>query len=436
MARKFEDNTTLMHHARKGVITEEMEFVAKNESVPVETIRDELAAGRLVIPANINHKSLKPVGIGRALTVKVNANIGNSQMASDIDAEVQKLNVCLKYGADAVMDLSTGGDLDAIRKAIIENSPIPVGTVPVYQAVEMVDKVEDLTGDLLIEVIERQAEQGVDFMTIHAGILLHHMPLVAGRTTGIVSRGGSLLAQWMLHYHKENPLYDRFDDILKIAKKYDVTLSLGDGLRPGSLADASDEGQFAELSVLGELTKKAWEEDVQVMIEGPGHVPLNQIEMNMKKEQELCFDAPFYVLGPIVTDIAPGYDHITAAIGASVAAMHGASFLCYVTPKEHLGLPNAEDVRTGIISFKIAAHAADVALGKPGAIERDNALSKARFEFDWERQFELALDPDRAREYFDASTGPVETFSTSNFCSMCGPKFCAMRIFQNAAKEK
>ncbi len=434
--RTLTDNATLANHAAKGIIAQEMEIAARDERLTVETVRDELAAGTMVIPANVNHKNLKPKAIGRGATVKINANIGNSALLSNIEEELKKVEICERYGADALMDLSTGGDLDAIRRAIIDRATIPVGTVPAYEIVSRVEKIEDITPQLILEIIEKQAAQGVDFMTIHAGLRLTHMHMAAGRATGIVSRGGAIIAQWMLHYRKDNPFYTHFDEILKIAKKYDVTLSLGDGLRPGSLADASDAAQFAELEVLGELTRRCREERVQVMIEGPGHVPLNQIEMNMKKEREICGDAPFYVLGPIVTDIAPGYDHITAAIGSALAAYHGASFLCYVTPKEHLGLPNAEDVRNGIIAFKIAAHAADVAKGKTWTAERDKAMSKARFEFDWETQFSLALDPDRAREYFDASRNQSsECFSTAEYCTMCGPKFCAMRLFKEAKED-
>jgi phosphomethylpyrimidine synthase len=357
--------------------------------------------------------------------VKINANIGNSAVTSDIAGELEKLGMAVRYGADTVMDLSTGRDIDATRQAIIAASTVPVGTVPMYQAIQTVDSVEELTADDLLEMIEHQARQGVDYMTIHAGILLEHLPLVYGRVTGIVSRGGSLHAYWMMHHRKQNPLYDRFDDVCDILRHYDVTISLGDSLRPGSLHDASDRAQFAELEVLGELTKRAWEHDVQVMVEGPGHIPMHQIEMNVRKQKEICHEAPFYTLGPLVTDIAPGYDHITSAIGAAMIGWYGADMLCYVTPKEHLGLPNAEDVRNGVIAYKIAAHAADVARGRPNARDRDDALSRARYAFDWNEQFRLSLDPDRAREYHD-ETLPAEYFKSAEFCAMCGPKFCSM----------
>jgi len=423
-------NNTQMHKARKGIITKEMEKVAEIEFLDAEYIRSEVARGRMVIPANINHKNLIPAGIGINARTKINSNIGNSSVDSDIDKEIEKLNISVKYGADTLMDLSTGGDIDAIRKRIIDESPIPIGTVPIYQALEEVPEIKDLSEDGLIDMIEHQAKQGVDYMTIHAGVLLHMMPMVSKRLMGIVSRGGSIISEWMLYHHKENPLYTGFDRILEIAKKYDVTLSLGDALRPGCLADASDEGQFAELDVLGELTKKAWEKDVQVMVEGPGHVPFDQIEMNVKRQIEICNEAPFYVLGPIVTDIAPGYDHITSAIGATMAAFHGAAMLCYVTPKEHLGLPDLEDVRVGIVSYKIAAHSADIARHRPKAREVDDALSRARYEFDWNKQFELSMDPERAKEMHD-ETLPQEVFKEAEFCSMCGPKFCAYKISRN-----
>jgi phosphomethylpyrimidine synthase len=416
-----------------------MEYVAKDERLDAEQVRAEVASGRAIIPANINHPELQPAGIGVAFRCKVNANIGNSALGSDERGELEKLGLCLRYGADAVMDLSTGHRIIEIREALLRYSPIPLGTVPIYEAIEGVDDVTKLTIDDLLGVIEAQAKQGVDFMTIHAGVLLEFMPLIQGRITGIVSRGGSLMAQWMLHHHKQNPFYTHFDAICEIFKKYDVAFSLGDGLRPGSLHDASDQAQFAELKVLGELTRKAWAHDVQVMIEGPGHVPLDQIEMNVKKQAELCHGAPFYTLGPIVTDIAPGYDHITSAIGAAMIAWHGTALLCYVTPKEHLGLPEPEDVRQGLVAYRIAAHAADVARKRPGARERDDAISHARYTFDWAKQFELALDPERAREYHDESL-PQSDHKVSEFCSMCGPKFCAMRISQqiedwNAAIE-
>ncbi len=429
---------TQMDYAREGVITPEMEYVAQREQLPVELVRDEVARGRMVIPANINHYSLEPMAIGIAAKCKVNANIGNSAVVSDVEGELEKLRVALKYGADTVMDLSTGGNIDEIREAIIANSPVPVGTVPIYQALQEVRSIENLTEQDILDMIEHQAQQGVDYMTIHAGVLREFLPLVNHRLMGIVSRGGSIMAEWMTVHGKQNPLYTNFDKICEIFKKYDVTFSLGDGLRPGCINDASDEAQFAELKVLGELTKKAWEHGVQVMIEGPGHVPMDQIEMNIKKEMELCHEAPFYVLGPLVTDIAPGYDHIASAIGAAMAGWYGASMLCYVTPKEHLGLPNAEDVKQGLIAYKIAAHAADLARHRPGAKEWDDAMSRARYEFDWEKQFELAIDPETARKYHD-ETLPQEGFKSAKFCSMCGPSFCAYRISQNvqeAVKEE
>ena len=420
-------NVTQMHLARQGQVTEEMARVAARERLEPELIRAEVARGRMVIPANVMHPELDPLGIGIAATCKINANIGNSAVTSDAKHELEKLALCLKHGADTVMDLSTGGNIPGIRESIIRASPIPVGTVPIYECLVHVDEVEDLTPRILLDIIEKQAQQGVDYMTIHAGLLRDFIPLAAKRTTGIVSRGGALMAQWMLSNKAENPLYTAFDDICEIFKKYDVTFSLGDGLRPGCLADASDAAQFAELKVLGELTRRAWAHDVQVMVEGPGHVPLDQIPMNMEKERELCDEAPFYVLGPLVTDIAPGYDHITSAIGAAVAAQHGAAMLCYVTTKEHLGLPDLEDVRAGIIAYKIAAHAADVARHRPGARDRDDALSRARYAFDWKKQFELSLDPELAQSMHD-ETLSAEHFKTAEFCSMCGPKFCSMRI--------
>jgi phosphomethylpyrimidine synthase len=423
-------NVSQMHYARKGVITEEMTFVALREKIEPELVRGEIARGRAIIPANIHHKSLEPMGIGVAFKCKINSNIGNSATTSNIGEELKKLHHSVHYGADTVMDLSTGGDIPTIRKAIIEASPVPIGTVPIYEALSRVKRNEDLTIGIMLEVIEEQAEQGVDYMTIHAGVLREFVPLVRNRITGIVSRGGALLAQWMNAHKKENFLYEHFDDICKIFKKHDVSFSLGDGLRPGCLADASDAAQFAELKVLGELTKKAWEHDVQVMIEGPGHIPMDQIEMQVKKEMELCHEAPFYTLGPLVIDIAPGYDHITSAIGAAMIGWHGASMLCYVTPKEHLGLPNKADVKDGIITYKIAAHAADLAKGHPGAQIRDNALSKARFEFRWDDQFNLGLDPDKAREFHD-ETLPRDSAKVAHFCSMCGPHFCSMKITQD-----
>ena len=426
---------TQMYYAKKGVITPEMNYVAQAEMLNPELVRSEVAAGKMIIPANIHHENLLPMAIGREAKTKINANIGNSSLSSDIDAELEKLQICLKYGADTVMDLSTGGDLDAIRSAIIANSSIPIGTVPMYQIIHDIKEVENLTASDILKTLEKQARQGVSYFTIHAGFLLKFMPLVAKRKMGIVSRGGSLTASWMMHHHKENPFYEAFDDILEICAAHDVALSLGDGLRPGCLYDATDEAQLSELRVLGELTLRAWEKNVQVMIEGPGHIPLNQIEYNMKIERELCHGAPFYVLGPLTTDIGAGYDHITSAIGGTMAAFYGASMLCYVTPKEHLGLPNANDVREGIVAHKIAAHAADVALGKAGAIERDHAMSDARYAFDWNRQFELSLDPERARELHDESL-PQESFKKAEFCSMCGPKFCAYKISKNLTKEK
>ena len=424
------ENVTQMHHARNGRITPEMQYVAEREKVEPELIRSEIARGRLIIPSNVNHATLEPMGIGIALTCKINANIGNSATTSNIDGELEKLEWAVKYGADTVMDLSTGGDIPEIRKAIIQASKVPVGTVPVYEILSRVKRIEDVSHQLILEVIEEQAEQGVDYMTIHAAVMLRHVPLAINRVTGIVSRGGSVAAKWMLYHHRENPFYEVFEDICKIFKKHDVAFSLGDGLRPGSLADASDEAQFAELEVMGQLTKVAWEQDVQVMIEGPGHIPMDEIEMNVKKEMELCHEAPFYVLGPLVTDVAPGYDHITSAIGAAMAAQAGTSMLCYVTPKEHLGLPNAEDVRVGCIAYKIAAHAADIARKRPGARDRDDALSHARFNFDWEKQFELSLDPETARSMHD-ETLPQSQFKEAKFCSMCGPKFCSMAITQD-----
>ncbi|HEV2305773.1 MAG TPA: phosphomethylpyrimidine synthase ThiC [Candidatus Acidoferrales bacterium] len=424
-------NVSQMHYARLEIVTEEMEYVARREKITPELVRGEVARGRAIIPANIHHKNLEPMGIGVAFKCKINANIGNSATTSNIGEELEKLHRAVHYGADTAMDLSTGGEIPKIRKAIIDASPVPIGTVPIYEALSRVRRTEDLSIELMLEVIEEQAEQGVDYMTIHAGVLREFLPLVRNRITGIVSRGGSLLAVWMSHHKKENFLYEHFDKICKIFKKHDVSFSLGDGLRPGSIADASDEAQFAELKVLGELTKQAWEHDVQVMIEGPGHIPMDQIELQVKKENELCYEAPFYTLGPLVTDIAPGYDHITSAIGAAMIGWHGASMLCYVTPKEHLGLPNADDVRQGVIAYKIAAHAADVARHRPGARDRDDALSYARFLFDWNKQFELSLDPETARAMHD-ETLPDDFYKDAKFCSMCGPKFCSMNQTQLA----
>jgi phosphomethylpyrimidine synthase len=424
---------TQMYYARRGVITQEMEYIAKREHVTGELIRSEVARGRMIIPANIHHTNLEPMCIGVASSCKINANIGNSSTTSNIDEEVAKLHYAVKYGADTIMDLSTGGDIPRIRKAIIDASPIPVGTVPIYEALGRVRRVEDLNLNVMLEVIEEQAEQGVDYMTIHAGVLVQYVPLTTKRITGIVSRGGAILAEWMVKNHKQNFLYEHFDEICKIFQKHDVSFSLGDGLRPGCVADASDAAQFAELKTLGELTRKAWEYDVQVMIEGPGHIPMDQIQMQVEKEVEMCNEAPFYTLGPLVTDFAPGYDHITSAIGAAMIGWYGASMLCYVTPKEHLGLPNREDVKQGIIAYKIAAHAADIARHRPGARDRDDELSRARYRFDWRKQFELSLDPETAEAMHD-ETLPEEGFKDAAFCSMCGPKFCSMN--HSAKTEK
>ncbi|WP_148823172.1 phosphomethylpyrimidine synthase ThiC [Campylobacter concisus] len=424
---------TQMYYARRGELTKEMSYVAKVEGIGENLLIDEVANGRIIIPANINHANLKPMGIGRKLKTKINANIGNSSLSSDICAELRKLEICLEFGADTVMDLSTDGDLDAIRSAIIEHSSVPVGTVPMYEILKEAKEVTNITNELILSVLEKQARQGVSYFTIHAGFLREFLPLVKKRKMGIVSRGGSLSASYMSKLNRQNPFYEIFDQILEICAKYDVSLSLGDGLRPGCLYDATDEAQLSELKVLGELTLRAWQKDVQVMIEGPGHVPLSQIEYNMKIEQELCHDAPFYVLGPLVSDIGAGYDHITSAIGGTMAAYHGASMLCYVTQKEHLGLPNENDVREGIVAHKIAAHAADVALGKAGAIEKDHAMSDARYAFDWNKQFELSFDPKKARELHDESL-PEDAFKSAHFCSMCGPKFCAYKISKDLEK--
>jgi phosphomethylpyrimidine synthase len=420
---------TQMHFARQGTITPEMRRVAEREQLSPEVIRDEVARGRLVIPANVNHlaQRLDPMAIGQVASVKINANIGNSAVESNIDQELEKLHHAVHYGADTVMDLSTGGDIDAIREAIVAASPVPIGTVPIYQAIEAAGDVSTLTVDHIFDNIEHQARQGVDYVTVHAGILREHIPFAIGRVTGIVSRGGSLMAYWMTQHGKQNPLYEFYDRLLEIAREYDVTLSLGDGLRPGSLADATDKAQLAELQVLGELTERAWTKDVQVMIEGPGHIPMHQIELNVRLEKEICHEAPFYTLGPLVTDIAPGYDHITSAIGAAMIGWYGADMLCYVTRKEHLGLPNAEEVREGVIAYKIAAHAADIARRRPGVRDRDDALSRARYGFDWNEQFRLSLDPERARELHDEAL-PAEYFKSAEFCAMCGPKFCSMHI--------
>ncbi len=428
--RENDGNRSQMHYARKGVITEEMQFVAKREKLEPEFVRAEVARGRMVIPANINHKNLEPMCIGINSLCKINANIGNSAVTSDIPKEVEKLKLSVKFGADTVMDLSTGANLDQTREAIISASPVPVGTVPIYQALEAVNgKPEDLTPELMLEVIEHQARQGVDYMTLHCGVLMEHLPLVAHRITGIVSRGGAIHAQWCLRHKKQNFLYTHYDKVLDICAKYDVTISLGDGMRPGCLADASDAAQFAELRTLGELTKKAWEKDVQVMVEGPGHVPMDQIPMNIEKQIEICHEAPFYVLGPLVTDFAPGYDHITSAIGAAIAGQSGAAMLCYVTPREHLGLPDLNDVKQGVIAYKIAAHAADIARKRPGARDRDDELSRARFTFDWKKQFALSIDPEHAQALHD-ETLPDDYFKDAEFCGMCGPKFCSMHLSQ------
>jgi phosphomethylpyrimidine synthase len=426
---------TQLEAARKGIVTPEMEYVAKREDLDAELIRSEVARGRMVIPANKVHlqKRLEPMAIGVASKCKINANIGNSAVTGKVDDELEKLHTAVHLGADTVMDLSTGGNIDGIRQAIIDASPVPIGTVPIYQAVQDVKDPNDLTPQQMLDMVEHQAKQGVDYMTIHAGVLLEYVPLTRNRVTGIVSRGGSLMAGWMIKHHQQNAWYTHFDELCEIMKAYDVTYSLGDGLRPGCLADANDEAQFAELKVLGELTKKAWDHGCQVMIEGPGHIPMHLVKMNVEKERELCHEAPFYVLGPLVTDIAPGYDHITSAIGAALAAEAGAAMLCYVTPKEHLGLPNKDDVRQGVIAYKIAAHAGDVARGRKGSRDRDDALSKARFEFDWNKQFELSLDPETARRMHD-ETLPAEVFKSAKFCSMCGPKFCSMRITQDVRK--
>ena len=408
-----------------------MAFVAVREGMPADLIRDEIAAGRAILPANANHPESEPMVIGRRFLVKVNANIGNSAVSSSIDEEVEKLTWATRWGADTVMDLSTGPDIHATREWIVRNSPVPIGTVPIYQALEKVDGVpEELSWPLYRDTLIEQAEQGVDYFTIHAGVLLRYVPMTVNRLTGIVSRGGSIMAAWCLAHHTENFLYTRFEEICEIMAAYDVAFSLGDGLRPGSIADANDEAQFAELDTLGALTELAWRHDVQVMIEGPGHVPLHKVVENVARQQQVCHQAPFYTLGPLTVDVAPGYDHITSAIGAAVIGMHGTAMLCYVTPKEHLGLPNRDDVKQGMIAYKIAAHAADLAKGHPGAQAWDDALSKARFEFRWEDQFNLAMDPETAQAYHD-ETLPAEPAKTAHFCSMCGPKFCSMRISQD-----
>ncbi len=456
-------NLSQMHYARQGIITPEMEYVAERENlgraalkevdrdggeswgaeipdyVTPEFVRDEVARGRAIIPSNVNHPEAEPMAIGRNFLVKINANIGNSAVASDVANEVDKMVWSIRWGADTVMDLSTGRNIHDTREWIIRNSPVPIGTVPIYQALEKVGGVaEDLTWEVFRDTLIEQAEQGVDYFTIHAGVRLPYVPMAAKRVTGIVSRGGSIMAKWCLAHHKESFLYERFDEITEIMKAYDVAYSLGDGLRPGSIADANDEAQFAELYTLGELTKRAWEQDVQVMIEGPGHVPMHKIKENMEKQLEACGEAPFYTLGPLVTDIAPGYDHITSGIGAAQIGWYGTAMLCYVTPKEHLGLPDRDDVKVGVVTYKLAAHAADLAKGHPAAKVRDDALSKARFEFRWRDQFNLSLDPDTAEQYHD-QTLPAEGAKTAHFCSMCGPKFCSMKISQEvrefAAKQ-
>ncbi len=424
-----------LHYARRGDITPEMAFVAAREGVDTEVVRAEIAAGRAILPANVNHPESEPMIIGSRFLVKVNANIGNSSVTSSVAEEVDKLTWATRWGADTVMDLSTGADIHTTREWILRNSPVPIGTVPIYQALEKTDgRPEELTWELYRDTVIEQAEQGVDYMTVHAGVRLAYVPLTVSRVTGIVSRGGSILAAWCLAHHEENFLYTHFEELCQILAAYDVAFSLGDGLRPGSIADANDEAQFAELRTLGELTEVAWRHDVQVMIEGPGHVPLHKIAENVTLQQEVCHQAPFYTLGPLTTDIAPGYDHITSAIGAAVIGMHGTAMLCYVTPKEHLGLPDRDDVKQGMIAYKIAAHAADVAKGHPGAQAWDDALSKARFEFRWEDQFDLALDPDTARAYHD-QTLPAGPAKTAHFCSMCGPKFCSMRISQDLRED-
>jgi phosphomethylpyrimidine synthase len=428
--------TTQLESARANQITPEMEFVANREQLTPEKVREEVAIGRMVIPANKVHLAgrLEPMAIGIAARCKINANIGNSAVTSRVQDELEKLHTAVHFGADTVMDLSTGKDIDNIRGEIIKHSPVPIGTVPIYQMLEELGgNIEDMQPQHFLDMVEHQAKQGVDYMTVHCGVLMEHLPLTMGRVTGIVSRGGSLIAKWMMAHRKQNPLYEHFGDLCDIMREYDVTWSLGDGLRPGSVADASDKAQFAELEVLGRCTQMGWDKGTQVMVEGPGHVPMDQIDMNIKKQIEICQGAPFYVLGPLVTDIAPGYDHITSAIGAALAGWSGAAMLCYVTPKEHLGLPNKEDVKQGVIAYKIAAHAADVARHRPGARDRDDALSRARFAFDWNEQFRLSLDPETARAYHD-ETLPQDTFKSAHFCSMCGPKYCSMKITEDIRK--
>jgi len=427
-AARGDANVSQMHYARRGIVTEEMAFVAAREGVDPEFVRSEIARGRAILPANKNHPELEPMIIGRNFLVKINANIGNSAVSSSIEEEVEKLSWATRWGADTVMDLSTGKNIHATREWILRNSPVPIGTVPIYQALEKVGgRPEKLDIDVFMETLVEQAEQGVDYFTIHAGVLLRYVPLTAKRVTGIVSRGGSIMAKWCLAHHKENFLYTEFERICELMKRYDVSFSLGDGLRPGSIADANDAAQFGELETLGELTQIAWKHDVQTMIEGPGHVPMHLIRENMEKQLAVCHEAPFYTLGPLTTDIAPGYDHITSAIGAAMIGWYGTAMLCYVTPKEHLGLPNAKDVKDGVIAYKIAAHAADLAKGHKGAMQRDNALSKARFEFRWHDQFNLSLDPETAIAFHD-ETLPADGAKTAHFCSMCGPQFCSMKI--------
>src|SRR6476646_7619092 len=428
--------STQLLAARAGQITPEMEYVAKREELSTELVRDEVAAGRMVIPANKVHVAgrLEPMGIGIAAKCKINANIGNSAVTSNVQEELDKLHMAVHFGADTVMDLSTGKDIDRIRAAIIEASPVPIGTVPIYQMLEELGgNIEDMKPQHFLDMVEHQAKPGVEYMTVHCGVMMEHLPLTMGRVTGIVSRGGSLIAKWMMTHRKQNPLYESFDDLCDIMREYDVTWSLGDGLRPGSIADASDKAQFAELNVLGELTERGWKNGTQVMVEGPGHIPMDQIDMNIKEQIRICKGAPFYVLGPLVTDVAPGYDHITSAIGAALAGWSGAAMLCYVTPKEHLGLPENEDVKQGVIAYKIAAHAADLARHRPGARKRDDALSKARFDFNWNEQFRLSLDPETAQAYHD-ETLPQDTFKSAHFCSKCGPKYCSMKITEDIRK--
>ena len=424
---------TQIESARAGTVTPEMEYVAERESLSPEVIREEVATGRMVIPANRVHleQQLEPMCIGIAASCKINANIGNSAVRSDAETELDKLHTAVHFGADTVMDLSTGKDIDQIRSDIIKASPVPIGTVPIYQMLEELGgEIESMRAQHFLDMVEHQAQQGVDYMTIHCGVLMEHLHLTTSRVTGIVSRGGSLIAKWMMTHRQQNPLYDHFDDLCDIMREYDVTWSLGDGLRPGCLADASDEAQFAERETLGELVKRGWERGTQVMVEGPGHIPMDQVAMNVEKQIDICHGAPFYLLGPLVTDVAPGYDHITSTIGAALAGWSGAAMLCYVTPKEHLGLPNKEDVRQGVIAYKIAAHAADIARTRPGARDRDDALSKARFEFDWNEQFRLSLDPETAQQFHD-ETLPQDTFKSAHFCSMCGPKYCSMKITED-----